>query len=426
MDVESTDDQTQVVQNDDKNSSDDSSFDEDDSDSSEDEDGDKKSSRQEMDDKDPDLDEDDPVIKSIQAAREKKKANHPPDLDLSPHSPSCMSFHQSEDILTVATFDGDLRMYSYSDEANTLIGSVSLEEGRICREVTYTTDGDKIMLASCGNGNDLHIYDVKEGLRLDRRIKQATTAAVSSLYSIDENTFATGDDDGYLLLWDLRTRNSYANLKVSEDCISSMITSHEKRLLACTATDGSLFAVRIRGGSIDTQSEIYESEFNCIGLFKQESKIAVGNGQGSVYVFNWNEFGRHADIYTGIGAKTKKKKPEAINALIPITERIILTGGEDGCIRAMNFYPQKYLGLVGQVPYSIEKMDVCNDGHLIASIGSDEEVIKFWNVSYFESMTVGKKEKVKHKSKPTLEDESKSNLPSSSKQNAADFYGGLV
>lgn len=60
-----------------------------------------------------------------------------------------------------------------------------------------------------------------------------------------------------------------------------MITSHEKRLLACTATDGSLFAVRIRGGSIDTQSEIYESEFNCIGLFKQESKIAVGNGQGN-------------------------------------------------------------------------------------------------------------------------------------------------
>jgi hypothetical protein len=90
----------------------------------------------------------------------------------------------------------------------------------------------------------------------------------------------------------------------------------------------------------------------------------------------------------------------------------------------MNFYPQKYLGLVGQVPYSIEKMDVCNDGHLIATLGADEEVIKFWNVSYFEHMTVTDKDKVKHKAKPP-KDESKSNLPSSSKQNASDFYKGL-
>lgn len=141
-------------------------------------------------------------------------------------------------------------------------------------------------------------------------------------------------------------------------------------------------------------------------------------------MFNWNEFGKHADIYTGIG---KKKRKDPINALIPITERIILTGGEDGCIRALNFYPQKYLGLVGQVPYSIEKMDVCNDGHLIASIGADEEVIKFWNVSYFEHMTVPTEVKMKKgKAKPSHNEGARDNLPSSStNQNTKDFYSGL-
>lgn len=77
---------------------------------------------------------------------------------------------------------------------------MSLTENGICREVCYTADGDKIFLASYGdNGNDLHVYDVKEGLRLDRKIKKATPAAVSSLYSIDEHTFATGDDDGNVM-----------------------------------------------------------------------------------------------------------------------------------------------------------------------------------------------------------------------------------
>lgn len=75
-------------------------------------------------------------------------------------------------------------------------------------------------------------------------------------------------------------------------------------------------------------------------------------------------------------------------------------------------------------------MDVCNDGHLIASLGSDEEVIKFWNVSYFEGMTIGEGEKskqFKNKSKPVAgEGDKRGNLPSSSKQNASDFFKGLA
>lgn len=113
------------------------------------------------------------------------------------------------------------------------------------------------------------------------------SAAVSCLYSIDENTFATGDDDGHVCLWDVRSSSPkcYASLKVSEDCISGMVTNQEKRLLACTSTDGSLFSVRIRGGKVQTESEVYDNEFNCVSLFKQESKLAVGSGNGELNGF---------------------------------------------------------------------------------------------------------------------------------------------
>jgi WD40 repeat protein len=86
----------------------------------------------------------------------------------------------------------------------------------------------------------------------------------------------------FFTVWDNRTKNSYATLKVSEDPISSMITNKDKRLLACTGADGTLFAIQIRNGSVQTESDVYESGFNCLGLFKQDTKLAVGNGEGKI------------------------------------------------------------------------------------------------------------------------------------------------
>lgn len=115
------------------------------------------------------------MLQSIRQAKEKKKANHPPDLDLSPHTPSCMSFHQTQDLLGVATFDGDLRLYGYSDEGNTLKSSVSLRESTICREIAFTEDGEKVLLAANWNDeNDIVVFDIGQGLKEVRRLKGAT------------------------------------------------------------------------------------------------------------------------------------------------------------------------------------------------------------------------------------------------------------
>jgi hypothetical protein len=64
-------------------------------------------------------------------------------------------------------------------------------------------DGDKLLLAASdsntNNNNDIYLYDVRDGLRLESKFRTPTSAAVSSLYTIDENVFATGDDDGHVL-----------------------------------------------------------------------------------------------------------------------------------------------------------------------------------------------------------------------------------
>jgi len=73
---------------------------------------------------------------------------------------------------------------------------------------------------------------------------------------------------------------------------------------------------------------------------------------------------------------------------------------------------------VGQHSFSIEALDISNDGTLVASTSHDNDV-RFWNVKYFETLNVT--EKVKSSKQERLAH----NLPSSQISNPADFFADL-
>lgn len=75
-----------------------------------------------------------------------------------------------------------------------------------------------------------------------------------------------------------------------------------------------------------TQSEEYDEELTCLGLFKSESKLLTASSKGKMYVYNWGEFGLHSDEFPNV-TKT------AINCMIPVTENVVITGGENGIVR---------------------------------------------------------------------------------------------
>lgn len=160
------------------------------------------------------------------------------------------------------------------------------------------------------------------------------------------------------------------------------------------------------------QSEEYEEELTCLGLLRHDTKLISGSSKGKLFLFNWNEFGLHSDEFAG--PKT------AINSLIPVTENIVITACEDGNLRATYLFPNRHLGIVGQHNMSVEKIDICNNGNFIASTSHSND-IKFWNIQYFEEF-----EKVsnKHKKHEKVK-EMRNHLPSSKRQNVADFFSDL-
>lgn len=159
------------------------------------------------------------------------------------------------------------------------------------------------------------------------------------------------------------------------------------------------------------QSEEYEEELTCLGVFRSETKLLAGSSKGKMFLFNWNEFGLHSDVFPG--------PKSAINSMIPITENIVVTACEDGILRATHLFPHRHLGIVGQHDLSIECVDICSDGTFIASSSHNND-IKFWNIQYFEDIP-----KITHKVKHDKKKDLKNNLPSSKQRNVVDFFAGL-
>lgn len=161
------------------------------------------------------------------------------------------------------------------------------------------------------------------------------------------------------------------------------------------------------------QSEEYEEELTCLGLFRSETKLVSGSSKGKLFLFNWNEFGLHSDAFAV--SKT------AINALVPITENIVVTACDDGNLRASHLFPHRHLGIVGQHDLSIENVDICNTGEFIASSSHNND-IKFWNIKYFEDFEKVNQKHNKHNKKKEM----KYNLPSSNLKNVSDFFSDLT
>ncbi|XP_029040148.1 WD repeat-containing protein 55 homolog isoform X1 [Osmia bicornis bicornis] len=351
--------------------------------------------------------EEDEVVKAIIRARN-TNSNHPPPIITEDHVVDTC-FHPNSDMIAVANIVGDVHLYKYSNTETELVSTLELHL-KACRDIEFNESGKTLF--STAKDLCIMLTDV-ETEKLTRLYENAHTEPIYTMTIIGENMFATGDDDGVVKLWDLRQKENTPvfSFKKMEDYVSAIVTNEEAKYLVCASGDGSLTTFNIPGKKMHVQSEEYEEELTCLGLFKSETKILVGTSKGKMYIYNWGEFGLHSDEFPSL---TKK----AINCMIPITDNVVITGGEDGMLRATSLFPRRNLGVVGQHDLSIETLDVNRDGTLIASSSHNND-IKFWNVQYFETLNVtepvkgGKQKQLKH------------NLPSSKIDNASNFFSDL-
>lgn len=355
------------------------------------------------------LDEDDETDETVRAiiAAIKKPRSAPPEIKLEDFITD-VCFHPGRDIIALATIIGDVHLYEYGTEENKLLRTIEVH-AKACRDVEFTEDGRSLI--TCSKDKCVMITDM-ETEKLKKLYETAHEEAINKLHVLDERLFATGDDAGTVKLWDFRTKDAIFELKEVEDQITQMLTNEQNKLLLATSADGYLTTYNIGARKLYVQSEPYEEELNCMGIYRGSSKLVAGTSKGRLYTYNWGYFGYHCDMYPGI------KSP--ISLMIPITDRIACVAGEDGNIRACHIAPYRNLGVVGQHNMPIESLDINRNGELLASSSHNNDV-RFWNVKYFEDFG-----DIKYNEKHNAYKEKRHNLPSSKCTNASDFFADMT
>ncbi|XP_062591946.1 WD repeat-containing protein 55-like isoform X3 [Saccostrea cucullata] len=300
-----------------------------------------------------------------------------------------ISFHPNREVIAAGHIDGNVTIHTYSntEESNELM---KLEHHKkACRAVRFSDDGLHLYTAS--KDKSIQIVDLNTGA-VKHKIKAAHSSPIYSLLVTGENFLASGDDDGYLKLWDLRTKTAVMDLKENDDYISDMAIDNQQKILLATSGDGTLTAFNVRRKRMEIQSELFDSELLSLSIVKGNQKVLCGTSEGVINIFNWGEWGNISDRFPG--------HPLSIDCMVPITSDIVCTGSSDGIVRAVHILPNRFLGVVGEHDeFPVENLSLSHDKKILASCSHDQ-TIKFWRVDNLKKEKVNTRKKAKKSNKP--------------------------
>ncbi|KAF5898403.1 rab proteins geranylgeranyltransferase component A 2-like, partial [Clarias magur] len=178
-------------------------------------------------------------------------------------------------------------------------------------------------LFSVSKDKAIHIMDVEAG-KLSKRIPKAHSKPVNALLLIDENLFATGDDEGTVKVWDMRKGTSFMSLKHHEDFISDIAVDSAKRTLLTSSGDGTMGVFNLKRRRFELLSEIQDGDLTSVSIMKRGRKVVCGSSEGMLYIFNWNGFGATSDRFA--------LQAESVDCIVPVTDSILCTASMDGVI----------------------------------------------------------------------------------------------
>jgi len=213
--------------------------------------------------------------------------------------------------------------------------------------------------------------------QLASHVQNVHDAGVSCIQMVDHALCASGDDDGVIKLWDLRSNGMVKKFTEHEDFISDMRWCPDSHSLLATSGDGSLsvYDLNGKGGpAMDTVSDFMEEELLSLEVIKGGTKVVCGTQDGVLGVFTWGQWADVSDRVPG--------HPNSVESIIKLDEDTVITGSSDGLIRIMQLYPNKLLGVVGDHDeFPIEKISMSHDRRLLASCSHDSTV-QFWDVQF--------------------------------------------
>lgn len=111
------------------------------------------------------------------------------------------------------------------------------EEVISCRAVYFTPCGERIIAGY--EDTNITMFDLTKG-KIVHTYEEAHGSQVERLICIDDNVFASGDENGEICLWDIRTKAKVYSYKEHRDYISDFTIHVDSNSLCAVSGDGTL------------------------------------------------------------------------------------------------------------------------------------------------------------------------------------------
>lgn len=123
-----------------------------------------------------------------------------------------------------------------------------------------------------------------------------------------------------------------------EGTIMDMKINDEGNMLVTASNDGHLGVFDLRMNKLYAMSDNFEEDLNALVITKYQKKVLVSTSEGIINVFSWDWFGDCNDRIVG--------HPGSIDTMIKYDEDLVITGSEDGLIRAVSVLPNKIIAIL--------------------------------------------------------------------------------
>ncbi|KAJ1968173.1 WD repeat-containing protein jip5 [Dispira parvispora] len=295
-----------------------------------------------------------------------------------PCPPTDATFHPSENLLATGLFTGEVsirKCYPHQRKGSQFVSSVKQElvfdtrpQKKSCRGLSFHPGGTQLF--SISRDKSWVCMDVTRSGDIVHTYEKAHEASPTHIRALNHNLFMTGDDEGLVRLWDLRSQKAVKDYTHHFDYISDTNFVESKNTLLVTAGDGHLSILDIRKKQPLAICEDQEDELLSVVPMKHNKKAVVGFQTGVLGLFSWNNWGDVTDRFPG--------HPDSVDSLCKIDEDTLCTGGGDGIIRIVSILPNRLVGVIGvHGKYPIEKLNRSADGQLLVSVSHDHNV-KLW------------------------------------------------
>lgn len=161
--------------------------------------------------------------------------------------------------------------------------------------------------------------------------------------------------------------------------INDMFYAEDHKMLMAATNDGMLGVFDLRKGTLYAMSDNFEEDQTAVCLIKDGKKALTAQSDGVINLFSWGDFGDCNDRLVN--------HPGSIDTMIKFDEDTIITGCEDGLIRAVSILPNRVIAILGDAidakdeVFHIQRVTLSHDKRLLASCSLDN-IVKIIEVDH--------------------------------------------